>query len=102
MLGWWDVGRPKSYALAVRGTAGTGSSSLTRESAFAEQAELTQHGDTVVQADLLGDQTVSTLRMGVPVNRIVLPVFASGRPPSGRSVIGSPMCVPPPIHWPTT
>ncbi len=45
---------------------------------------------------------ISALSTVVPVNRIVLPVLASGSPPSGRSVNGAPVCVPPPIHCPTT
>src|SRR6185437_11895633 len=43
----------------------------------------------------------STFSTVVPVNRMVLPV-AAGSAPTGMSPNASPVCVPPPSHWPTT
>src|SRR5919112_5779895 len=68
MRRWCDSSR-RPRTLVVRGRPGC-LTSVRRSghewcvSALGDQAELTEHGDTVVQAYLLGDQTVLDLKDG--------------------------------------
>jgi hypothetical protein len=67
-----------------------------------DQAELLEHGDAVVQADLVGDRPFSTFTMEMPVKHIVPPVLTGRARADGHVLERRPVWVPPPFHWPTT
>ena len=69
--------------------------------ALRDESQLLEHRHTVVKTELFDDQSVLDLQEGGAGKAHRLAGVRLGEP-ADRSVIGAPVRVPPPIHWPTT